>query len=41
MQFIVRIYVLQESLCFGTPAWHGKMIGRKENEMCKHTFVRL
>jgi len=41
VQFIVRMYVPQESLCFGTPAWRGKVIGRKENEMCKHVFVRL
>jgi len=41
VQFIVRIYVLQQSLCFGTAAWYGKMIGRRENEMCKHIFVRL
>lgn len=41
VQFIVSIYVLQESLCFATAAWHGKMLGRRENEMCKHIFVRL
>jgi hypothetical protein len=35
VQFIVRIYVLQESLCFGIPAWRGKNMGRKENEMCQ------
>jgi len=34
VQFIVRIYVVQESLCSRTPAWNGKMTGRKENELC-------